>query len=1036
MEDSDGTLSSVAQCIEKLRRGSSTSQEKEKYLNQLRDLIDTNANAFSAVGSHSQAVPMLVSLLRSGSSTIKVQAATVLGILCKEDELRVKVLLGGCIPQLLALLKSASFESQLAAAKTIYAVSLDGARDHVGSKFFTTEGVVPVLWEKLQKGLQDGTMIDNLLTGSLRNLSNSTEGFWLATAEFGGVNILIKLLLTGQSNTLANVCSLLARLMMEDVSVCSSVLAATATKQFLKLLGPDNEASIRAEAAGALKSLSAQCKEARREIASCNGIPVLINATIAPSKEFMQGEHGQALQENAMCALANISGGLSYVISSLAESLESCTSPVQISDTLGALASALMIYNSKAESSRASDPLAIEQILIKQFKPKFPVIIQERIIEALATLYGNAILSNYLVSSDAKRLLAGLITMANNEVREELIRSLLLLCNNNNSLWHALEGRDGVQLLISLLGLSSEQQQESAVALLSLLSKENDECKWAITAAGGIPPLVQILETGSPKAKEDSATILGNLCNHSEDIRECVQSADAVPSLLWLLKNGSDNGKQIAAKTLNHFIHKSDTGTISQLSALLTSDQPESKVYVLDALGSLLSVSSLNDMLCKGKAANDAIETMIKILSSAKEETRAKSASVLAGLFHFRNDLRETNIAVKALFATMKLLKGGSDKILIESMRCHAAIFLSIEKNKEVADVGNDALIPLVQHLHSSVLEVTEQATRALANLFLDKKITLQVYSEAIILPFTRVLQDGEIDARTHASSAIARLIRSCSVDDVLFETINRSGTVLALVSHLDSAGIESSASTEGIDALLLLSRLKQTIGNAKPPWTILAEYPHTIIPLVSFVANGTDILQDKTIEILSRLCYDQSVVLGNAISETVGCISSIAQRVINTNLMKVKIGGAALLICAAKQNPKIFEIFNDSNTFSLLIHSLVEMISSMNNLIDHKDITYVEDIRIYRSHLEKNRHGEHEYITSVISGCALPIWLLSVLASHDDNSKDVIMNAGAIEVLTFKISQHIILETQVVGFIIFFFLAFIKIYLFTSLFC
>ncbi|KAI5421765.1 hypothetical protein KIW84_045265 [Lathyrus oleraceus] len=74
------------------------------------------------------------------------------------------------------------------------------------------------------------------------------------------------------------------------------------------------------------------------------GIPALINATIAPSKEFMQGECAQALQENAMCALANISGGLSYVISSLGQSLESCSSPTQIADTLGSIASARRIY--------------------------------------------------------------------------------------------------------------------------------------------------------------------------------------------------------------------------------------------------------------------------------------------------------------------------------------------------------------------------------------------------------------------------------------------------------------------------------------------------------------------------------------------------------------------------------------------------------------------------------------------------------------------------------------------------------------------
>jgi hypothetical protein len=67
-------------------------------------------------------------------------------------------------------------------------------------------------------------------------------------------------------------------------------------------------------------------KDARHDIVNANGISSLINATITPSKEFMQGEFAQALQENAMCALANISGGLSSVISSLGESLQSCTS--------------------------------------------------------------------------------------------------------------------------------------------------------------------------------------------------------------------------------------------------------------------------------------------------------------------------------------------------------------------------------------------------------------------------------------------------------------------------------------------------------------------------------------------------------------------------------------------------------------------------------------------------------------------------------------------------------------------------------------
>ncbi|KAL8034161.1 hypothetical protein ABFX02_12G009600 [Erythranthe guttata] len=1005
MEDPDGTLASVAQCIEQLRQSSSSSQEKENSLRQLLDLINTRENAFGAVGSHSQAVPVLVSLLRSGSIGIKIQAATVLCSLCKENELRVKVLLGGCIPPLLGLLKSNTGEGQIAAAKTIFAVSQGGARDHVGSKIFSTEGVVPVLWQLLEKGLKAGNVVDDLLTGALRNLSSSTEGFWSATIKAGGVDTLVKLLTAGQSSTQANVCFLLACMMMEDASVCTKVLDAEATKLLLKLLGPGNEASVRAEAAAALKSLSAQCKEARKEIANANGIPVLINATIAPSKEFMQGEFAQALQENAMCALANISGGLSFVIASLGQSLESCGSPAQVADTLGALASALMIYDIKAENTRASDPMEVEKTLVQQFKLKVPFLVQERTIEALASLYGNAVLASKLANSDAKRLLVGLITMAVNEVQEELIRSLLVLCNNEGSLWQALQGREGIQLLISLLGLSSEQQQECAVSLLCLLSHENDESKWAITAAGGIPPLVQILETGSAKAKEDSATILGNLCNHSEDIRACVESADAVPALLWLLKNGSSNGKEIAAKTLNHLIHKSDTATISQLTALLTSDLPESKIYVLDALKSLLSVAALNDMVHEGSAANDAIETMIKILSSTKEETQAKSARALAGIFEIRKDLRETNIAVKTLWSLMKLLNVESESILVEASHCLAAIFLSIKENHDVAEVARDALPLLVVLANSSKLQVAEEAVCALANLLLDGEASAKAVSEEIICPATRVLREGTNVGKIHASAAIARLLGSRQIDSTLTDCLNCTGTVLALVSFLEGADSRSVATSEALDALAFLSRPVPDIGQMQPAWVVLADNPSSIAPIVSCIADATPILQDKAIEILSRLCKAQALVLGNTIACATGCISSIARRVISSSNARVQIGGAALLVCGAKVNhQRVVEELYESNLRASLVNSLVRMLSSTES--SQAGDQGNDDIISISRITDETSKRDSEKSTSVICGSNIAIWLLSTLASHDDKTKLEIMEAGAIEVLTEKISQ------------------------------
>ncbi|KAG2286601.1 hypothetical protein Bca4012_032883 [Brassica carinata] len=1015
MEDPDGTLASVAQCIEQLRQGPSSAQERENCLKQLLDLIEMRENAFSAVGSHSQAVPVLVSLLRSGSLGVKIQAATVLCSLCKENELRVKVLLGGCIPPLLGLLKSSSVEGQIAAAKTIYAVSEGGVKDHVGSKIFSTEGVVPVLWDQLRSGNKKGE-VDGLLTGALKNLSSTTEGFWSETIRAGGMDVLVKLLTSGKASTVSNVCFLLACMMMEDASVCSSVLTADITKQLLKLLGSGNEASVRAEAAAALKSLSAQSKEAKREIANSNGIPILINATIAPSKEFMQGEYAQALQENAMCALANISGGLSYVISSLGQSLESCSSPAQTADTFGALASALMIYDGKAETTRASDPLVIEQTLLKQFKPRLPFLVQERTIEALASLYGNSILAVKLSNSDAKRLLVGLVTMAANEVQDELVKALLLLCNHEGSLWHALQGREGIQLLISLLGLSSEQQQECAVALLCLLSNENDESKWAITAAGGIPPLVQILETGSAKAREDSATILRNLCNHSEDIRACVESADAVPALLWLLKNGSSNGKEIAAKTLNHLIHKSDTATISQLTALLTSDLPESKMYVLDALKSMLSVVPFSDMLREGSASNDAVETMIKLMSSAKEETQANSASALAAIFQTRKDLRESALALKTLLSAIKLLHVDSEKILVESSRCMAAILLSIKENRDVAIAAREALPTLVSHANSSVLEVAEQGMCALANLILDSEVSEKVIVEEIILSATRILREGTVSGKTLAAAAIARLLSRHRINSALTDSVNRAGTVLALVSLLDSADGRSDAISEALDALAIFSRPGAN-GNVKPAWVVLAESPNSMAPIVSSIVSVTNpSLQDKAIEVLSRLCRDQPTVLGNMVNNARDCVSSIAKRVINSRDQKIKIGGAAIIICAAKVNDqRMIENLNETQLCAKFVQALVRILDSPQICVQDQEKDERNNICIC-IHPKEKVEDEEEVATEIwegstgatlISGDNLAIWLLSVLSCHDEKSRAVILESEGIELITDRIGNR-----------------------------
>jgi hypothetical protein len=71
------------------------------------------------------------------------------------------------------------------------------------------------------------------------------------------------------------------------------------------------------------------------------------------------------------------------------------------------------------------------------------------------------------------------------------------------------------------------------------------------------------------------------------------------------------------------------------------------------------------------------------------------------------------------------------------------------------------------------------------------------------------------------------------------------------------------------------------------------------------------------------------------------------------------------------------------------------------------------EVISIHR-YAKEGENGESHKGTAVIYGYNLAVWLLSVLACHDEKSKIVIMEAGAVEVLTNRISSCISHYSQV----------------------
>ncbi|KAG4383194.1 hypothetical protein GLYMA_13G030700v4 [Glycine max] len=1011
MDDPESTMAKVANFVEQLHANLSSPVEKETITARLLGIARRRKDARAIIGSHAQAMPLFISILRNGTPLAKVNVASTLSVLCKDEDLRLKVLLGGCIPPLLSLLNYESTDARKAAAEAIYEVSSGGlSDDHVGMKIFVTEGVVPTLWNQLNPKNKEDKIVEGFITGALRNLCGDKDGYWKATLEAGGVDIIVGLLSSDNAVSQSNAASLLARLMLAFSDSIPKVIDSGAVKALLQLVGQENDISVRASAADALEVLSSKSTKAKKVIVNADGIPILIGAIVAPSNECMQGDGGQALQEHATRALANICGGMSALILYLGELSRSPRPDAPVGDIIGALAYTLMVFEEKVDvDEKHFDATQIEDILVTLLKPQDNKLIQERVLEAMASLYGNVCLSKCLIQADSKKVLIGLITMAATDVQEYLILSLTSLCCDKIGVWEAIKKREGIQLLISLLGLSSEQHQEYSVQLLAILTDQVDDSKWAITAAGGIPPLVQLLETGSQKAREEAANVLWSLCCHSEDIRACVESAGAIPAFLWLLKSGGPKGQQASAMALTKLVRVADSAAINQLLALLLGDSPSSKAHIIRVLGHVLTMASQNDLLEKGSVANKGLRSLVQVLNSSNEETQEYAASVLADLFIARQDICDSLATDEIVLPCMKLLTSKTQVVATQSARVLSALSRPT-KNKaanKMSYIVEGDVKPLIKLAKTSSVDAAETAVAALANLLFDPFIAAEALAEDVVSALARVLAEGTLEGKQNASRALHQLLKHFPVGDVLKGNTQCRFTVLALVDSLRAMDMDGTDAADALEVIALLARTKQGVNYTYPPWSALAEMPSSLELLVCCLAEGHSLVQEKAIKILSRLCGDQPVVLGDLLSASSKSIGSLANRIMNSSSLEVKIGGSALLICAAKEKKKLsMDSLDASGFLKPLIYSLVEMIKqSCSYSLLEIEVVASKGFMERSSFQEVDEFDIPDPATAL--GSTIAMWLLSVIASFHIKSKLTIMEAGGLEALSDKLSRH-----------------------------
>lgn len=1007
IDDIEKAAHTITRLIEQLHAKKSTAQEKELSSARLLGLAKGKKECRKIIGRNVNAMPSFISLVRNGTPLAKLNSASTLTVLCKDENMRSKLLIGGCIPPLLSLLKSDSVDARRAAAEAIYEVSLCGMDDDdtVGTKIFVTEGVVPSLWDQLKMKKKQDQTVEGYLVGALRNLCGDRDCFWTVTLEDGGVDIILKLLQSSNAASQSNAASLLARLIRTFPFSVSKIVESGAVQVLAQLLGDEINLVVRASVVNALEAITSKSEEAKNVARDLDGIHLLISAVVtSPVDE----ENERVLQSYGTQALANLCGGMSALIVYLGGLSLSPRLTEPIADILGALAYALRKFQPSSHDDKVTLDLTLtEGVLVKLLKPRDTQLIQERILEAMSSLYGNVDVSQSLNNVDTKRVLVGLTILATGHPRERMITCLSNLCKYEN-VWEAIGKREGIQILIPFLGLSSELHQQLSVEFLAILTDKVEESRWAVTSAGGIPPLLQILETGvSHKAKDDAVRVLWNLCCHSEEIRLCVEKAGAIPVLLGLLQNGGAKAQENSANTLLKLIKTADPSVIEQVQALFLGDAPKSKTHLIRVLGHVLASASLEEFVTKGSAANNGLRSLVQRLASSNEKMKENAASVLADLFSSRKDLCGGLGFDENDSPCTKLLSGNTHAVATQLAHAIGSLSNPTKKKivqKKLSGPEVEVIRPLIKSAKTNPIESAENPMSTLANLLSDPNIAAEALADDVVSALTRILREGTVQGKRNASQALHHLLEHFQVNDVYK---GNDQCLPELIELLNATDLNNSAFIDVLEVLSLLAKAKYGANFSHNPFSAFTEAPSSLDSLVRCVADGHPLVQDKAIDILSRFCKTQFVALGEVLVTRSKSISSLANRTTNSSSPEIKVGGALLLLCAAKKDKTLcVEVIGRSGHSKSLVSSLLDM-SKQNSLC----CSYRVEIQRPRSFIANNlclKMGDSDMVDPVtVLGSTISMWFLSIFCSSHPNNTLTVMEDNGLEIIAEKLQRY-----------------------------
>ena len=820
------------------------------------------------------------SALRAGDAQLQEMAAAATSSISQLQAARKSIIKVGAIPSLVALLKSASFDTQIHASYALANLSV-GNRDSQGA--IARAGAFPLLIAQLGSGNTQEAVAHCLAYLVQDHDANQAE-----VVRLGGVSKLIALLSVVNAGAQAQAAAASAALASGDacadirgepVQIKTIIAKAGGIRPLLALIDTRYTHTQRS-AINAVAMLAMKHKENQDNIALLGGIMPLV-MIMQSRTSYTPDVLAQAVFALTEVARNNINNQSDIVkagaVRSLVELLRHSNAPIVEAECAGAFWTLSEHHDDNKIAVASEGAIVALMSQLKSTTDRTSVETVERAHSNADHAIASLCLNNEVNQSEATALLVGLLEDAVVGTQARAADLLWRMVRENQDQHMVLAKAGDPEALVRLL--TGTLSRAKAYALWSLSHAIDASNQKVVAESGGIRPLVSMLNDPNRRVNEQAACALKLLAQDNRDTQMAIANQGAVEPLIALLdSDGFDRTQEHAAATLSDLAHISGNkaaidrgGGIQPLVVLLsdTHRQLPAKKYAAAALARLSAdendlqdrdemrdkkVKQLGaasppskrrvtkaELIADAGAIGPLVELLNGVLGDEAQEEAAGALWALADHQGNRKAITEHG----GIGPLVELL--GSPNRMARSHAEGALVRLSIENVNRVLIIKQ--LVEMLQETSGTAAQ--EQAAAALANLARESTENRTSILEAGGIPkLLSLLYSTSQKAIMNAVSAIGQLSYNNLANQ---NAITEANGLQALVDTLSPASNNQKESTNAQMCTLCATAIWYLAEGNYTNQTKLMK-AGAIPPVVALLANASPEMQTNAAGALAAL--------------------------------------------------------------------------------------------------------------------------------------------------------------------------------------